>query len=194
MAYCKVGDKAKVTYQFQGDKPITYESDISPIEVTTGESLTNSTSNYNPDGYRITFNSPQGAFGQIQFTVIDYQLYHLSSPYAGDYISFIPCGSTSFPLDPDGSMRGYLITSPVVIDSTVKCPSPISNTSNNVCNLKVLSNGEIVFQAQGKCPVNFTVACGDECPQGYCKIDCEAYPGYCCINEAVIQSLSNQLR
>ncbi|MHC5717633.1 MAG: hypothetical protein ACYTX0_37395, partial [Nostoc sp.] len=41
---------------------------------------------------------------------------------------------------------------------------------------------------------SYKVSCDDNCPEGYCKIDCEAYPGYCCLNEAEIQSLSNQLR
>ncbi|MEH2390047.1 MAG: hypothetical protein V7K14_30640 [Nostoc sp.] len=41
---------------------------------------------------------------------------------------------------------------------------------------------------------SYKVSCDDDCPDGYCKIDCEAYPGYCCLNEAEIQSLSNQLR
>ncbi|PHM05789.1 hypothetical protein, partial [Nostoc sp. 'Peltigera malacea cyanobiont' DB3992] len=156
MSYCKIGDKPKITYQFREGQPITYQSNISPIEVTTGVSPKNSTSNYNSQGYRITFNSPQGAYGQIQFTVIDYELFHISEgPSAGDYIAIIPCGSTSFPYDANGNLVSYVITSPVVIDNTVKCPSV--NSNSNICNLKILSDGKILFQAEGNCPVTFTV-------------------------------------
>lgn len=42
------------------------------------------------------------------------------------------------------------------------------------------STGAIVFERSGECPIDFTVACGDECPPGYCKCPTLKYPGYCC--------------
>ncbi|MEH2302865.1 MAG: hypothetical protein V7K88_28785 [Nostoc sp.] len=190
MGYCNPGDKVKITYQFKNSQSTTYESNVSPIDVTTGKVNPSGTANYNSEGYRITFNSPQGAYGQIQITVVDYQLY---TDGGNNYIRAILCGQTSFSKNPDGSFAdGANITSPVVIDNTVHCP--VVSTPDDKCEITILSNGQTLFQAQGDCPVNFTVACGDECPNGYCKIDCETYPGYCCINEAEIKSLSNQLK
>lgn len=42
------------------------------------------------------------------------------------------------------------------------------------------STGATVFSRSGDCPVSFTVSCGDECPEGYCKCPTLKYPGYCC--------------
>ncbi|MEH2456537.1 hypothetical protein [Nostoc sp.] len=190
MSYCNLGDKATITYQFAKEQPITYESNISPIDITTDKASPSTTGNYNSQGYQITFNSPQGAYAQIQFTVIDYQLYTIGG---NNFIRWIPCGSVSFPKNPDGSLAGgATITSPLVIDTSVHCPTVAID--DNKCEIKVLNSGKILFSAQGNCPVTFNVACGDECPNGYCKIDCETYPGYCCISEAEIQGFINRLK
>lgn len=196
MSYCKLGEKARVTYNFKNQPSVTYETDTSPIEVTTASASKNNTSNYNPEGYQITFNSPQGAYGTITATVIDYKIAYVDMgayhPYTGYYINIIRCGSTTFPPDTQGLPGTKMTNLDMNIDTTVKCPVS-AEPSSQVCNIKISNNGTVLFQADGDCPVSFTVACGDECPEGYCKIDCETYPGYCCLNEAKIKSLSNQL-
>ncbi|MEH2454490.1 hypothetical protein [Nostoc sp.] len=194
--YCRIGEKSRVTYNFKGQPSVTYESDISPIEVTTASTSKNNTSNYNSQGYQITFNSPQGAYGTITAVITDYKIeyvdYGVGHPYTGYYISLIRCGSTTFPPRANGLPEAKLTDTNISVDNSVKCPVPAGSTTQ-VCNIKISSNGNILFQADGDCPVNFTVGCGDECPDGYCKIDCKTYPGYCCLNEAELQSLITQL-
>lgn len=183
MSYCKVGDKAKVTYQFQDGQPTIYQSSVSPVDVMTGKANPDGTgSNYNPQGFGIAFNSPQGQFGQIQITVLDYELYTYNG---GNYIRSIPCGGTSYPKNPDGSIvsdayGGAVITSPVVVDNTVHCPG--TPTDDGKCQIVISNNGQTLFQARGDCPINFTVACGDGCPKGQCKCHSDSYPGYCCLD------------
>ncbi|MHC5729980.1 MAG: hypothetical protein ACYTXY_38870, partial [Nostoc sp.] len=65
-------------------------------------------------------------------------------------------------------------------------------SNNSGLIIKDASNNILLNVAVSEC--NYQISCGDECPEGYCKIDCETYPGYCCLNEAEIKSLSNQLR
>ena len=195
MDYCRIGEKAEVIYSFKGGKSTTYESSNSPIEVTTGTTSQNTSLNYNPEGYQITFNSPQAQYGTLTLIVVDYQITFLNRGVfdsdTGYYIKVIPCGETSFPPDNNGIPGTKMSNQNVTINSAIKCP--VASENHQLCNIKILNNGSVIFQAQGDCPVSFTVACGDECPDGYCKIECETYPGYCCINEAEIKSLSNQL-
>ncbi|MHC5817719.1 MAG: hypothetical protein ACYT04_17920, partial [Nostoc sp.] len=147
----------------------------------------NTTAKYDAQGYQISFPSPQGLFGRISVIVLDYQIF----TYQGvDHIAYISCGGNSLPpLDPNSTAT---ITGQISEDHTVHCPN--ASSGGGACTLTIFHQGTRLFETQGECPVSFTVACGDECPEGYCKIDCEAYPGYCCLNEAEIKSLSNQLR
>lgn len=50
------------------------------------------------------------------------------------------------------------------------------------CKLEVKDKtGKLIFEKAGNCPIKFTVACGDSCPEGHIKCKCSDYPGYCCI-------------
>jgi hypothetical protein len=200
---CKPGDKPRINYKFNGEDGITYQSSVSPIDVTTGTLPFNATSNYDVKGYQITFNSPQGAYGQIQLTVVDYQIIHIANgPYAGDYIAVIPCGQTSFAKtstpsflgDTSGLVLAASITSPVVINNAVNCPGAVSG---GTCTLTISSEGKTLFKTQGTCPVTYVVTCGN-CPPGTCECHSDSYPGYCCndcsATSASLQNISNQLK
>jgi len=189
MSYCNIGDKPKVYFQFNNEGQQIYQSNVAPIDVSSQTVPLNVSSQYNTNGYQITFNSPQGAYGQIQIVVVDYQLF----TYQGvNYIYGIPCGETSFPAKTPE--YGAVITSPVVIDTTVHCPP--SNTKKK-CNIQVFNSGSVIFQAQGDCPVTFQVACGN-CPGGQMESSSPNYPGYCCLDcgsiEGQLSQLINQIK
>lgn len=199
MTYCNTGDQAKVTYQFNDGERSAFETKSSPIEVTTGKYQNTTTSNYNPEGYQITFGSPQAQYGSITLTVVDYQVSYIDKGVfdsaTGYYIKFIPCGSTSFP-PTDAANPGAKMSSPnVTVNNAVKCP--VANPSSDLCEIKISANGNVIFQAHGKCPVSFTVACGDACPPGFCKCPSPGYPGYCCLDckatAASIHAITNDL-
>ncbi len=190
MSYCNAGDKPRVDYKFNSEAGITYQSQVSPINVVTGTAPFNTTSNYNSQGYRITFNSPQGAYGQIQLTVLDYQIF----TYQGtNYLQNIPCGGSAFPAQlPENAA---VITSAVTEDHTVHCPS---NTPNNgTCTLAISHQGATLFKVQGNCPLTYVVTCG-KCPPGTCECHSDSYPGYCCndcgSNAAQIHEITQSLR
>jgi hypothetical protein len=204
MSNCKPGDKPRIDYKFNGEAGITYQSSVSPIDVVTGTTPFNTTSNYDPRGYQINFNSPQGAYGTIQTVVIDYQIIHISTgPYAGDYIAVIPCGQTSFAKtsatllgDTSGLVLLANITSPVVINNAVNCPGAVSS-GGGTCTLTISSEGKTLFKTQGNCPVTYVVTCGN-CPPGTCECHSDTYPGYCCndctATSESLQNISNQLK
>lgn len=58
--------------------------------------------------------------------------------------------------------------------------------------IKDASNNTLFNIPVSQC--NYKISCDNDCPNGYCKIDCEQYPGYCCISEAKIQNLTNELK
>ncbi len=66
------------------------------------------------------------------------------------------------------------------------------------CHIEVKYNGNTVHKADGTCPINYTVNCGEECPPGTFKCLSTNYPGYCCLpcNEIAgeIKAIANQIR
>ncbi|MBC1242069.1 hypothetical protein [Nostoc sp. 2RC] len=60
------------------------------------------------------------------------------------------------------------------------------------CKLTIKSNGATIFEKTGKCPLEYQVTCGDECPEGSHKCTHKAYPGYCCVPcKEVAQRINN---
>ncbi|WP_373525090.1 hypothetical protein [Nostoc sp.] len=49
------------------------------------------------------------------------------------------------------------------------------------CKLTVKYNGSTIFEKIGKCPLDYEVICGDDCPKGSRKCTHPKYPGYCCV-------------
>jgi hypothetical protein len=199
MSYCDIGDKPKVTYHFNNSSPVDVQLQSSPIEVTTGEAPSDHTSNYNPEGYQITFGSPQAQYGVISTTVVDYKITYLDrGVFDSDtayYIKVVSCGEKEFPPDVNGYPGIKMSSSNVTIDSAINCPTP--NKDDSKCEIKILSNGSVIFHDKGECPVNYTVACG-RCPPGTCECKIDAYPGYCCLDcnstAASIRTITNELR
>ncbi|MEH1940093.1 MAG: hypothetical protein V7L01_07740 [Nostoc sp.] len=181
MTYCNTGDKPKVTYRFNNGSPVDVQMQSGPIDVQTGTAPNDHTSNYNGDGYQITFNSPQALNGTISLTVVDYKVDYVNKGEfdsgTGYYLQYIGCGDTKFPTLSSG-VNGIKMSSPNVnINASAKCPVP--NKDDEKCEIKILSDGAVLFRAEGECPVSFTVAC-NRCPVGTCECKSDSYPGYCC--------------
>ena len=199
MSYCDIGDKPKVTYRFNNASPVDVQMNVSPIEVITGEAPNDHTENYNPNGYQITFNSPQATFGVLSIIVVDYKITYIDAgaynSATGYYLQAIPCGETKFQTLPDNVYGVKMSSTNVDINNANHCPIPNENDSK--CEIKILSNGVVVFRTEGECPVNFSVAC-KRCPPGTCECKTDSYPGYCCHDcastTAKIQAIANQLR
>lgn len=51
------------------------------------------------------------------------------------------------------------------------------------CKITISNTQGTVYMKQGKYPLNYDVACDDQCPPGYCKCECTNYPGYCCYDK-----------
>lgn len=61
--------------------------------------------------------------------------------------------------------------------------------NEGICSYKVLlknqpftikdSLGNVIY-SNPDVSCNYTVACDEECPPGYCRCECKKYPGYCC--------------
>ena len=185
--YCKLGDKPKVYFSFKNSPEQIYESEISPIEVSV-ENFSIFGENYSPTGYQVSFYSPNNGIDLSRivraYTITDSGSGNaMTNRYSFDEIR---CDGTSF--------KGVANIDPSTlrIDTNFTCPTISHNTLKSRLHIKKPSELIDIFTAEGDYPCTFNVACVD-CPDGYCKIDCETYPGYCCINEAKIKSLINQL-
>lgn len=70
-----------------------------------------------------------------------------------------------------------------------------SSQTHQRCNMTITDVTGHKFNDYVQCPNgSYQVVCGDDCPDGYCKIDCPHYPGYCCISCAEIDSLLLKLK
>lgn len=65
------------------------------------------------------------------------------------------------------------------------------------CIIQIISSTGQIFTKTGECPIEYTVICGDECPEGSCKCITPGYPGYCCLDcgsaAASIRAITNSL-
>ncbi|MCM0588783.1 MAG: hypothetical protein HEQ35_06985 [Gloeotrichia echinulata IR180] len=181
--YCQQGDKPKVKYKFNDGAYKIFESKFSPIDVITRSTQATS-DNYSPEGFQISFYSPNN-FKILTAIVKDYRIVNKG------YLEFnsIPCGGDTF------TTTGPTIDpSTIVIDKSVKCPPQKSDEN---CIIEIKYNAQIIFSDTGKCPVSFTVACGN-CPDGTVECKTNYYPVYCCLpcaeTAAKINNLANNIR
>lgn len=205
MGFCEPGVKATVNYQFKETKK-RYITNNTPIDVHTYSETIGRTSNYNPEGYGITFYSPNNRLWYT-YPIKDYTIYY-EAPYtneggyyiAGYYgISFVHCGGTDFDRNPDGSLNGPEVDpNTITTDPNLKCPIADTSDAKTKCFIEVKHDGNTVFKDSGDCPVSFKVACGEECPEGTVKCFSTNYPGYCCLPcseiKAEIKAIVSQVR
>ena len=188
MSYCNIGDKPKVYFKFGTSSEQTYESRESPIDVTIENFSPTNTSNYNPIGYGISGSSTNSGSG-FTLVVRDYKIIDQGSSAPPDtrYILYVQRCQ-------DSGLINFTNTDPasIVINTAITCGVSIPDTRKSRLHIKKEGESTDIFTAEGDYPCTFKVACID-CPPGTCKIDCEAYPGYCCLDESLILGLINEL-
>jgi hypothetical protein len=59
------------------------------------------------------------------------------------------------------------------------------------CIIQIVNSSGNSFVKQGECPIKYTVACDDGCPEGFCKCSSPEYPGYCCLD---CNATANEIR
>jgi len=185
--YCNVGDKPKVYYKFGTSTQQIYESPASPIDVTV-ENFSTNTSNYSPVGYGLSGNSTNSG---VPFSIVvrDYQIIDQGSGSPPDirYILYVQRCQ-------DSGLISYTNTDPasITINPAITCGASITNTMKSRLHIKKAGESTDIFMVEGDYPCTFKVACID-CPDGFCRCDCDTYPGYCCLDESLILGLINQL-
>ncbi len=148
---CSKGDNPKITYNFNNGANKVYMPSFSPVEIITNDKPIDATSNYNPEGFQITFESPQARLGTIVITVADYMIFFYPGgnqfdSYRGYYIAIMGCGSTSFskPSSPRGipyDYNGYNISLRMTtgnidnINTNIRCPTPNGTNAQYKCLL-----------------------------------------------------------
>lgn len=66
------------------------------------------------------------------------------------------------------------------------------------CTIQIIDSVGRIFSKIGECPIEYTVSCDDDCPEGFCKCEIAEYPGYCCLDcnsiARSIRDITNDLR
>lgn len=188
MSYCETGDKPVIFYKFGNGNEKRYQFDFAPIDIITRNQPIGTTSNFNGDGYQISFFSPNNGIN-LSFIVKDYYLNYASTYNGHPALMFLGCESTGFTAGPNVDV------SSITKNYTIKCLTP--DVGANEYLIEISYNNLQIFQDKGDAPVTFDVQCG-KCPQGFCEYKIPKYPGYCCLDcaytAASIRFITNVLR
>ena len=173
MTYCQNAKKATVNYSFNNiNKTIRIEA--SPIDITTSSSQNNSSKCWRFSG--------QGRYNDFFYDFFACGInpsWHDNGDFLQPYIDGgFPFGSIFGVRYGSGSVTA--VTNDTDRKNSVKL-GDCSACNANICTIVISNNGNTIFTDKGECPCNFNVACGDDCPDGSIRCDCDSYPGYCCI-------------
>lgn len=190
MLYCQSKSKAIVYYEFPSEKIEVYTSDSTPIDISVIETskefnLVTQPYRFDFDGnvltsYPYTCQAPKGvppnaSCWLISGTWDDYGT-------IGDYSSPTVYGQiNSFSGEPIRIGSGLTIKG--VVTNTIRIYCSVDVTLQwrwGGWKIRILDNANNLFEDNGSNAPTFKVACGEDCPPGYCKCDCVNYPGYCC--------------
>ncbi len=217
MSYCPPGTRATVNYRFGSDAFKSYTADTTPIDVdASGRYTPNFTGGQCPVAYNIktvwyrfgvSLNNFEtfGVYGAIEGTFTNRFTNFPGSPGYANYNHNVRAKDIS------GLTKDYLrgggdsninsvFGETFEIVSVVRADGQLDNCGNPPpgCIIKVLHKGQVIFADKGKCPITFSVACGDECPEGTTKCLKSDYPGYCCLPcapiAAEIKAIASQIR
>ena len=217
MAFCSPGTKATVNYRFANGEYKSYVSDRTPIDVdASGRYTPNFSGGQCPVLYNVTTiwrtfgvsrNNPEtfSVFGAIEGTWTERQTFFPSSPGYANFRHYVRAK------DANGLTKDYLrgggdsdintvFGETFEITSITRADNQLDNCGNPQpgCTIKILYKNQVIFADKGKCPINFSVTCGDECPPGTTKCLKSDYPGYCCLPcapiAAEIKALASQIR
>ena len=174
MSYCKKGENATVSYSFDNAKKTIAIKNNSPIDI-----LTSGNKNSSVKCWRF---SGQGRHNDYYY---DFFTCGITADWHdnGDYLQ--PTIEGKLFLDGIFGVRHGSGSIASVSDDSAR-PNYIklgdcSSCSSNICAITILNNNVKIFSDSGQCSCNYTVACGNECPDGYVKCHSDSYPGYCCL-------------
>jgi len=146
MSYCNPGEKPTITYTFGNGTQRKHISNVSPVEVTTG--------NANETGSRIRIES-------YAYGCNESPCKRVRGVFPGEvgtqnipYIVVTFCDGTDYLLlvKENASIQ--------YIDGE-KC-----SVADNTCKIEVKNtSGAVIFRDIGQCPINYDVQCG-RCPEG----------------------------
>lgn len=217
MPHCSPGTKATVNYKFGDGTYKTYTTENTPIDVDDTGRYTPAFSGgqcpviyevktlwYNYEG---SYNNPQTftVFGPIEGA---YTIRKTDFPNSPGYANFNhrirAKDRNGLTLDQSrgggDSNINRVFGERIEIISVVRSDGQLDNCGDPKpgCTIKVLYKGQVIFADKGKCPITYSVVCGDECPPGTTKCLKSDYPGYCCLpcNEikAEIKAIASQVR
>ncbi|MEH2145296.1 hypothetical protein [Nostoc sp.] len=185
---CSPGDKPTVTYQFGSGGKRVYKSDYAPIEVITKQQPISTTENYNREGYKVTYSSPNNGI-YLSVIVKDYYFSYASTYMGHPGMQVLRCGDTAY------TGNGNIDISTLTIDRNTKCPTQQQDAQKYT--IEIFYNNQRIFVDQGPAPITFDIQCG-KCPQGTCECPTPVYPGYCCLDcastAANIRTITNELK
>lgn len=181
--HCKIGDsKATVNYSFDKEKK-TVVIKNAPIEVIAIENLAPKSNNClsNEQGWYIILYWQGGGNVYGQRMIGDGEVLKMSDEPANTiYTNGGSCGDNNNGIQRfkngiyEGCDQGFANSPKVINTKFFYC-------SSDSCQLKINHEGNLIFQETGKCPISYSVTCGEECPPGTTKCLSTNYPGYCCL-------------
>ncbi len=172
--YCNAGDKATVNYTSKSgvkSKFITYNTPID-VECINQERTGRYIYTINDFGYTTNCESS----GQRFTDTVIADSYQVSPTTNDGQYSNCPWYELSFYIG-ENKISSLKKTSRYSVSQT---PNPNYNPGGKQLKVKN-SQGTEIFKADVK-DCNYTVACGDNCPEGFCKCPKNSYPGYCCLS------------
>jgi len=192
MSFCTTGEKATLSYAFGNSgsqEEANFEGAID-VNVTTYDPFPG-LQQYNGNGYFMRFN-------------------RLGNPPWVNVIGVLGCGYYLANFNPNYGYEFYLIgcdgtvsyvglvypdqgSNPVTIDNSQHCPSPAPPLPDTTDTITVKQNGVTLVTFTGKHAAKYSVTCGDVCPEGTCKCEQTAYPGYCCLPCGEVASQINDM-
>lgn len=194
MDYCEGKDTATVIYSFNKgeEKRYTAERQNLPLTVTketvkiTSGVKTSSRFDFegnNPGSYPFTIDAPV----EIPQEIEDIEIY-LESGIWDDY-GGIGSYSTEVGIVQTYEGEPLLVGTGRTISGTATNVEPIQCYADisldwryeDSCKLVISSQGKVLYEEIGECPLDFNVVCDRDCPKGYLKCSSNKYPGYCCL-------------
>lgn len=217
MSFCSPGTKATVNYRFGSDAYKIYTAENTPIDIDdTGRYTPNFSGGQCPVAYNITtlsynnegsLNNPDsfGVFGPIDGAFTNRKTDYPNSPGYANFRHLVRAR------DGNGLIKDYersggdssisrVFGERIEIISITRVDGQLDNCGNPQpgCTIKVLHEGQVIFADKGKCPITYSVVCGEECPPGTTRCLKSDYPGYCCLPcspiAAEIKAIASQIR
>jgi hypothetical protein len=183
--HCSLGDKPIIKYRFKDDtKDRIFKSKYAPIEVITKPLPLEASDGYRAEGFQLT-TKEFAASTPVSNLYVDFKLWYFPASVnhpTGKGITGLNCGKKwseiprNLEINPyTGGYTSNYLYEIISIDYSKKCPTPNSER----CSIEIKYNGLIIFQDQGKCPVDYSIQCG-KCPDGQHECESKVYPYYCC--------------